>query len=188
MKKKDTSNAKGNKKIMTTTTPTIKTSLRLATVFALLTLCTAAFAQTDAQKAFDAIKAMPGSWEGKSQDGHPVSVTFKVTSGGSAVMSEINGHGPEDMISMIHMDGPNRLLITHYCGAGNQPRMLASVSPDGKVITFNYFDATNLSAPDAGHMQRMVLTIVDENHHIEDWTFADHGKEMKEVFDLRRKM
>lgn len=164
-----------------------KNSLRFATVLGVLTLCTAALAQTDAQKAFDTIKAMPGSWEGKSQDGHPVSVTFKVTSGGSAVMSEINGHGPEDMISMIHLDGPNRLIMTHYCGAGNQPRMQASVSPDGKVITFNFFDGTNI-APDAGHMQRMVLTIVDENHHIEDWTFADHGKEMKEVFDLRRKM
>ena len=35
-------------------------------------------------------------------------------------------------------------------------------------------------------MQRVVFTIVDANHHTEDWTFADHGKEMKEVFDLRR--
>jgi hypothetical protein len=144
-------------------------------------------AQTEAQKAFEAIKAMPGTWDGVA-DGHPLQVTFKVTSGGTAVMSEIMGHGPEDMISMIHMDGPNRLLMTHYCGSGNQPRMQASVSPDGKVITFNFVDATNLATPDAGHMQRMILTLVDANHHTEEWTFADHGKEMKEFFDLRRKM
>ena len=68
-------------------------------------------------------------------------------------MSEIDAPN-ETMVSMIHLDGPNRLLMTHYCGAGNQPRMQASVSPDGKTITFNYVDATNLSAPDAGHMQR----------------------------------
>jgi hypothetical protein len=167
----------------------IKTArpLGIAAVLVLFTLCKFASAQTDAQKAFDAIKAMPGNWEGKTQDGHPVSVTFKVTSGGSAVMSEINGHGPENMISMIHMDGPNRLILTHYCGAGNQPRMQASVSPDGKVITFNFFDGTNIG-PDGGHMQRMVLTLLDDNHHTEDWTFSDHGKESKEVFDLRRKM
>jgi hypothetical protein len=66
--------------------------------------------------------------------------------------------------------------------------MLASVSPDGKVLTFTYLDATNLATPDAGHMQRMVLTLVDDNHHIEEWTFNDHGKEMKKVFDLRRQM
>ena len=62
-----------------------------------------------------------------------------------------------------------------------------SVSPDGKTITFTYVDATNLATPDAGHMQTMVLTLVDDNHHTEEWTFVDHGKEMKRFFDLRRK-
>ena len=161
--------------------------LTLLPLILLLTTLTAA-AQTDAQKAFAAIKNMPGMWEGKMPDGHPVRVSFKVTAGGSAVMSEIFGEGPEDMISMIHLDGPNKLLITHYCGAGNQPRMQASVSPDGKTIVFNFLDATNLASPDAGHMQKMVLTLLDENHHTEEWTYADHGKEMKELFDLRRKM
>jgi hypothetical protein len=92
------------------------------------------------------------------------------------------------MISMFNMDGADRLLMTHYCAAQNQPRMQASVSADGKTITFNYIDATNLASPDAGHMQKMVLTLVDDNHHTEEWTFVDHGKEHKQVFDLRRKL
>ncbi len=100
-------------------------------------------------------------------------------------MSEITGH--DEMISMINLDGPNRLLLTHYCTAGNQPRMAANVSPDGKTITFTYVDATNLATPDAGHMQKMVLTMLDENHHTEKWTYADHGKELKQFFDLHRK-
>jgi hypothetical protein len=145
---------------------------------------TAAYAQTDAQKAFTTLKSLPGTWEGNTSMG-PVEVTFKVTSRGSAVMSEILGK--EDMISMFNLDGPNRLLLTHYCAIGNQPRMQAETSPDGKTITFTYVDATNLAAPDAGHMQKMVLTVLDEKHHIEEWTFADHGKEHKAVFDLRRK-
>lgn len=150
-----------------------------------LALATAsAFAQTDAQKAFSTIKSLPGNWVGDTRMG-PVQVTFKVTAGGSAVMSEILGK--EDMVTMFHLDGANRLLMTHYCAAGNEPRMEASVSPDGKVITFNYVDATNLATPDAGHMQKMVLTLVDDNHHTEEWTFVDHGKEHKEVFDLHRK-
>ena len=161
-------------------------STRLAAVITLALAATAAFSQSDAQKAFASIKNMPGAWEGTANNGHPLEVTFKVVSGGSAVMSEIMGHGPEDMVSMIHLDGPNRLLMTHYCGAGNQPRMQAAVSPDGKTITFTYVDATNLATPDAGHMQRVVFTVVDANHHTEDWTFADHGKEMKEFFNLRR--
>jgi len=91
------------------------------------------------------------------------------------------------MVSMIHLDGPDRLLLTHYCALGNQPRMQASVSSDGKVITFNYVDATNLATPDSGHMQKMILTVLDENHHTEERVFVDHGKEHTQVFDLRRK-
>ncbi len=88
----------------------------LSLTLLLITLAAAfAGAQTDAQKAFAAIKSMPGSWEGKSADGRPLQVTFKVVSGGSAVMSEIVGQGPEDMISMFNLDGPNQLLFTHYC-------------------------------------------------------------------------
>lgn len=143
---------------------------------------TFALAQSNAQKAFATLKDMPGTWQGTSPEG-PVKVTFKVTGGGSAIISEI--FGKEDMISMFHMDG-DRLLLTHYCSAGNQPRMAASVSPDGKTFTFTYVDATNLSAPDAGHMQQMILTVVDQNHHTEEWIFADHGHEHRVTFDLHR--
>jgi hypothetical protein len=167
-------------------TTTMKHSLRFLIAAVLTLAATSAFAQNDAQKAFATIKNMPGTWEGKAQDGRPVQVSFKVVSGGSAVISEMEGM--EDMISMFNLDGPNRLLLTHYCSMGNQPRMKASVSPDGKTMTFTYVDATNLATPDAGHMQTMVLTLLDDNHHTEDWTFVDHGKEMKESFDLRRKM
>ena len=163
-------------------------TIRMLAATVIAVLAASAYAQTDAQKAFATIKNMPGTWEGKASDGRALQVTFRVVSGGSAVMSEIQGHGPENMISMFHMDGSNKLLMTHYCGSGNQPRMQASVSPDGKTFTFNFVDATNLATPDAGHMQKMVLTVLDEDHHTEDWTFLDHGKEMKESFDLRRKM
>jgi hypothetical protein len=162
---------------------TTRTGTRI--LIAALTLATAAaIAQTDAQKAFASIKTLPGSWEGNTNMG-PVQVTFKVTAGGSAVMSEILGK--EDMITMFNLDGPDRLLMTHYCAAGNEPRMKASVSQDGKVITFDFLDATNLATPDAAHMRRMVLTMVDDSHHTEEWTFVDHGKEHKELFELHRK-
>ena len=137
-------------------------------VLALTLAASAAYAQTDAQKAFATLKTLPGTWEGTGMEGRdsnmPVRVDFKITGGGSAVMSEILGH--EDMISMFHMDG-DRLVMTHYCAVGNQPRMRASSSPDGKTLTFNFVDATNLSSPDAGHMQKMILTVLYENHHTE---------------------
>ena len=144
---------------------------------------TAAFAASAAQKSFEELKALDGAWEGTVKNGQPVEVDYRLTSGGSALMSEIKGK--EDMITMFHMD-KDRVLMTHYCGAGNQPRMQASTSPDGKTITFTFTDATNMTSPKAGHMDRLVITMPDSDHHTEDWTFVNDGKEMKEHFELAR--
>jgi hypothetical protein len=158
------------------------------TVFVLIAaLC--ATAQSAPQKSFDAMKSLAGNWSGKNTMGDPTNVSYRITSAGSALLGEIqssmNGKS-EDMISMVHLDN-DRLLLTHYCTAGNQPRMAATASADGKTITFDFVDATNLASPDAGHMQRVVFTFLDANHHTEDWLFLDHGKSISEHFDLQRK-
>ncbi len=90
-------------------------ALRIAACIVLT--ATAAFAQSGAQRSFDQLKSLAGSWEGKNSMGQPVQVSYRMTAGGSALMSEIVGHG-ETMISMINFDGPNRLLLTHYCAVG----------------------------------------------------------------------
>jgi hypothetical protein len=160
-------------------------SLRIAVSVFVILLTAVAFAQSDAQKSFDKLKTLTGSWEGTTTENRPVQVSFRVTSNGSALMSEIQGE--ESMVTMFHLDG-NRLMMTHYCGVGNQPRMLGTMSPDGKTVTFDFLDATNLAGT-PGHMQQLVVTMIDPNHHTEDWTFlAQDGKmQHHEHFDLRRK-
>src|SRR5947199_8642448 len=126
----------------------------MVTLFALL-LCTAAgLAQSAAQQSFDALKGLTGEWRGKDTLGHQVEVTFRAISGGSAVLSEfMEPSQKEDMITMFHVDG-DRLLLTHYCSAGNQPRMKGILSPDGKTITFDLgvttFRRRSICRPDAG--------------------------------------
>jgi hypothetical protein len=159
-------------------------TVRIAITLLFVFVTFAAFPASAAQKSFDELKSLNGTWEGKTPDGQTAQVIYRVTSNGSALMSEIKGK--EDMISMFNLDG-DRVVLTHYCSVGNQPRMVASGSPDGKTITFDFLDVTNLAKPDAGHMTRMVLSMPDANHHTEEWIYTDHGKEMKEVFDLWRK-
>src|SRR5262252_17046 len=160
--------------------------LRYAVTAAILLSTTLAAAASDAQKAFDALKALEGTWEGKNNQGQTLTISFRATADGSALMNEIHGVHKDNMITMFHLDG-DRLLLTHYCSAGNQPRMKASFAPDGKSISFDFVDATNLSSPEAGHMNRVVFAIPDANHHSEEWTFLDHGKQMKETFALERR-
>jgi hypothetical protein len=159
--------------------------VRYAAVLFVVICATFALAESGAKKTFDALKALNGTWEGKNKQGQVLKVTFRETAGGSALESEIHGMDAEDMVSMFHLDG-DRLLMTHYCGAGNQPRMKATLAPDGKSVAFDFVDTTNLSSRDAGHMQHVLFAMPDADHHTEEWTFLDHGKEMKELFTLQR--
>jgi hypothetical protein len=161
-------------------------SLRMVLMVGLMSFTALAYGQSDAQKSFDKLKALAGSWEG-TLEGHPLQVSLRVTSRGNALMHEMTGPGsPDDPITMLHMDG-DRLLLTHYCDAGNQPRMVATVSPDGKTITFNFVEATNLLSSQMGHMQRVVFDLIDADHHTEKWEFATaSGKQMGGLLDLKR--
>jgi hypothetical protein len=153
----------------------------LLTLFALS--ATFAFAESDAQKAFTKLKSLEGIWEGKAPEGQPMKVIYHVISGGSAVMSQA---GEDSMVTVFHLDG-DRLLMTHYCGAGNQPRMVATLSQDGKTMEFKFLDATNLATPQTGHMHHALFTFADTNHHTEQWTFARDGKEETGLFSLTRR-
>lgn len=147
-----------------------------------LLICAVPGWSADAASAFASLKGLAGQWEGMAE-GQKQTITWKLISAGSVMMEEMEH---ESMVSMYHVDN-DRLLMTHYCAAQNQPRMQAEVSADGKTIAFKFIDGTNLGKSGEGHMHSMVLTIVDQNHITERWTFVQDGKERTEAFQLTRK-
>jgi hypothetical protein len=155
-------------------------------LFVVLTgLSTAGFAESDAQKSFTNLKTLAGSWQG-TYDGKSVQVSLRVTSMGNTLMHEMTMAGrSDDPITMLYLDG-DRLLLTHYCDAGNRPRMTAQMSPDGKTVEFNFLDVANFSSAQGGYMQHAIFKTLDENHHSEDWTFLIQGKPVNAHFDLTR--
>jgi hypothetical protein len=158
---------------------------RITAILAIVLASVSSWAQSDAQKALDRFKSMVGAWTGKSAQGQPSEVTYRLMAGGTSVMAE-SVMGDEAMTSLFYVDG-DRLLMTHFCPSNNQPRMKATISPDGKTVSFDFLDATNLASPQAGHMHRAVYVFVDPEHYSEDWTWKREGKDAHFQFDLQRK-
>jgi len=180
----------------------------------LISLSTVAFAQSDmqksdaqkssvapapseAQKSFATMKNLAGEWEGpvnvpempQMSEGKPLHVSMRVTSRGTTLVHELQEAGtPLDAtkydhpVTMLYVDG-DQLTLVHYCDAGNRPRMTGKISPDGKTIEFEFKDISG--NPDY-HMHHSVFTVIDANHHTEDWTFMMKDKPIHAHFDLHR--
>jgi hypothetical protein len=158
-------------------------SHRLMLPVVLISLATVAFAQSDAQKSFNKLKTLAGTWEG-TFEGKSLQVSLRVTSMGNTLMHEMKGDGPENPITMFNVDG-DRLLLTHYCDVGNRPRMVGKVSPDGKTVEFEFLDVSG--STQYGHMQHVVFNFIDSDHHTEKWEFAmADGKLEGGLLDLKR--
>jgi hypothetical protein len=137
--------------------------------------------------AFDQLKSLAGDWEGKGSTGAAVKVTYQVVSNGTTVMEHLQPANEPDMLTMYTLDG-DRLIVTHYCSAGNQPTMQTAAlnSATGKY-DFTFVRLGGAKSPDEGHMHSLTLNIADKNHLTQVWTFTDHGKSQSETITLIRK-
>ena len=167
---------------------------------ALLWSETAPTTESDAQTSFDKLKTLAGSWQGPLRVDPPredikngtLHVSLRVTSRGNALVHEMyDPDNPDDPthydhpVTMLYLDS-GRLTLTHYCDAGNRPRMVARPSPDGKKVEFDFADLSG--GNENGHMYHAVFTIIDADHHIEDWTYMMPGdKPLHAHMDLQRK-
>ncbi|MCU1312156.1 MAG: hypothetical protein JWO20_3281 [Candidatus Angelobacter sp.] len=160
--------------------------------------------KSEAQMSFQTMKALAGEWEGavstdmseamKKQMGadmKPLHVSMRVTSRGNVLVHEIQEAGTpldptkyDHPVTMLYVDA-DKLTLVHYCDAGNRPRMAARVSPDGKNVEFDLVDVSG--GTQHGHMHHAVFTMIDANHHTEEWTYMMPGdKPIHARFDLQR--
>jgi hypothetical protein len=157
--------------------------------FAMTLLCLAAAAADrpaiDSAEAFSRVKSLAGEWEATTPMGK-IRTTYEVIAGGTAVVERERGEQMPEMMTVYHMDG-KRLLLTHYCMAGNQPRMEArAFDAASGELRFAFLDGTNLT-PAAGHMHNATFRLTDGRHFSSTWQFYENGRlKNEEQFDYTR--
>ena len=129
----------------------------------------------NAAEAFSRLKTLAGDWEATTQMGK-AHLNIQVIAGGTSVVERETGDKMPEMMTVYYVDG-DRLLLTHYCMAGNQPRMQASnFNAETGEVEFHFLDATNLTTPAAGHMHNAKIRVVDHDHLVTEWEFYENGK------------
>jgi hypothetical protein len=92
-----------------------------------------------------------------------------------------------EMVSMYYVDG-DKLVLTHYCAVGNQPRL----ELDRKVskpneLRFVFAGGTNLNADKDMHIHSLRTVIKDKGHIEEEWDAYQEGKKIAtEKFTMSR--
>lgn len=136
----------------------------------------------DARTAMERLKRLEGSWSSqeKGREGNRGTVTYRLTGGDNVLVEDMGG-----MMTTYHLDG-DRLMVTHYCGAGNQPRMRAKVL-DGGRFTFEMFDITNLRTPQSYHTTGLEVTFLSDDRVDVTYSGTTDGRASSQVFQLTRR-
>lgn len=127
---------------------------------------------TSAQRAalLDPVKSLEGEWTMTDESGaEQVASVFTVSSNGSVVREVMFPGQTHEMTNLYHMDGTS-LVVTHYCAAGNQPRMRAQAGPDPMILTFERDGVSNLTSADETYMGGLTLTRTGPDTLVARWT------------------
>lgn len=97
-------------------------------------------AQAESAVQFGKIAALAGEW--RVQESPSLRIVFEPTAGGSVIIERWMVGERMHSMTVYHLDG-ERLVATHYCPQGNQPRMVARAAGSAGV-SFAFLDATDL--------------------------------------------
>ena len=144
-----------------------------------------AHAQT-AGHAFAALMRITGNWQASvGTKGTIIRLNLRLISNDSALVETFTTPGGRETLTIFHPDR-DRLLATHYCAQGNQPRLVLDPGSAPAEMTFRFLDATNLKSPEDAHLVRMVLKIKDDDHFEKTEVYAERGVEDVTVYQFTR--
>ena len=133
-----------------------------------------------ARAQFQRFVDLEGEWRIVAGDhAQGASHLYRTVANGSVVVETAFPGEAHEMVTVIHLDGPN-LVLTHYCAAGSQPYMVAEPS-EGNEVSFLFVSAANLLTPEEGHMHDARFNFLSEDRFTTTWSFWKGGQESGEL-------
>ncbi len=126
------------------------------------------------------MKSLSGTWTGTGMmhgKEVPMTVEYKTTAGGSAVIETMSPGTPMEMVS-VYYEEDGKLVMKHFCMLKNQP-VLGLINSSEDTIEFDLIGGANMESSKDMHMHSAVFTFVDENNMTQNWTPYQDGKAME---------
>lgn len=131
-----------------------RSSAAAAAILAGLLLAPAAHAEgIDSKAAFETLKGLAGTWDGKVVGSDmDFDVSYEVTSGGNMVLERLAVGSSHEMVNAYHLvDG--ELRVIHFCSMGNQPVMkLDTAASKPNDLVFAFVGGTNFDPARDSHI------------------------------------
>jgi len=141
-------------------------------LFAILGLGGSALAaEAGAVHAFERLKALQGKWSGRFADRPLHFVDYRLSAGGSVLVETWQLASGRESMTLYHLDG-DRLLATHYCPQGNQPRLVLVPGADPAVLSFEFVDGTGLQPADGRHQHAFTLVLSADGSYSRSETYV----------------
>ena len=148
----------------------------------------------DGEDIMSRLAALEGEWMLLDEQGEETDVigsSFRVTSAGSTLVERMFPDHPDghEMLNVYHVDG-DRVLMTHYCAAGNQPRLRSLSTDDEGRLQWQMESITNLAAPGADHMHQAEYVFHGDDRLTTHWQSMVDGElsdEQSITFELKRR-
>ncbi len=166
------------------------------TLFVGLALAAISLSRAGAEDAgvMSKLTALEGEWVMLDENGEETGVvgsSFRLTSGGSALVELMFPNSPDghEMLNMYHADG-ERVLMTHYCAAGNQPRLEVRATDDENRLELRFESITNLSSRQGHYMHHAEYILRGKDRLTTHWHSMKDGEITEEspmTFELKRR-
>jgi hypothetical protein len=131
----------------------------------------------NATEAFEEMKSLVGIWKKEQGKTSNFSVSFELIANNSVLVETWLRNGKKHSFTLYHLDN-EKLMATHYCPQGNQPRLVLNQNSTIQKLNFTFFDATNLANLTDSHQHSLGFEFYkDVNKILRKESYLSKGKE-----------
>jgi hypothetical protein len=138
-----------------------------------------------AQDPLSPLRALAGRWEGTTSTARRLAISYKSIANDSVVVETWRSPSGRETMTVYHMDG-SKVIATHYCAQGNQPRLKLVGSGAAGRMHFLFQDATNLASEEASHLHEFWIERTGAETMKRSETYREKGEADEEIAVLTR--